>query len=142
MNQSNGNVTILKRYSEALKRHVAAEYERGGMSLLELSEEYGTSKASIYNWVKRYGKMGRSTKIVRVVMKNEKERIRELEKALADAHLKIIMKDSLLEAYEEEIEANYEEVKKRLSTEQLERLEKARKAYREYRSKDSVKTSG
>ena len=81
-------VVVVKRFSEALKMKVVSEVESGRLTVREAQEEYGISaKNSIYNWQRRYGKHKQQTKIVRVLMKDEREKIRELERALADAVL-------------------------------------------------------
>jgi len=82
-------VKVVKRYSEALKRQVVLEYERGESTARELVEQYGIGCArTILHWCRRYGQYQRATKIVRVIMKSEQERIRELERTLADLTLK------------------------------------------------------
>jgi transposase-like protein len=109
----------VRLYSEALKMQVVAEFEKGRASAYELMADYDIhSKSSIYNWSRKYGKLKRETKVVRIIMKSEKERIKELEKAVADLTLKNRAYAALIEAYEES-----EEVKKKLSTQQLKKLE-------------------
>ena len=53
--------------------------------------DYGINiPSSIYKWLQKYGKIRRETKVVRVVVKSEREKIRELEKAVAASTLKNI----------------------------------------------------
>jgi transposase len=90
------------RYSEAFKLQVIRELEAGRFaSLGETSRAYGIKGAmTVRKWVGRYGKNHLLGKVV-VVMKADEQtelkalrkRLREMEKALADAHL-----DSRLEA--------------------------------------------
>ena len=74
-------------YSEELKRRIVEEIENGKMSMAEARREYGMTKASIKHWLDEYGRYKPRRSVVEVVMKDEKEKIAELEKALADAHL-------------------------------------------------------
>jgi len=84
-------------YDEALKRHVVEELENGSMSLADCSREYGVPKSLLKHWVKEYGRFRPQKSIVEVVMKSEKERIAELEKALADSHLKNVIYEEILD---------------------------------------------
>ena len=79
---------VRKVYEEALKRHVVAELEGGSMSLKDCSDEYGVPRSLLKHWVREYGRFRPEASVVEVVMKSERERIAELEKALADSHLK------------------------------------------------------
>ena len=79
---------IRRVYDEALRRHVVAEIESGELSPADASKEYGVPKSLLKVWLEDYGRFKPKRDIVEVVMKSEKERIAELEKALADAHLK------------------------------------------------------
>lgn len=85
-----------KSYQEALKRSVVAEIEEGRMSQVDASREYGIPKAMVRLWLVEYGKYRPKKSIVEVVMKSEKERIAELEKALADSHLKVRVYEELI----------------------------------------------
>lgn len=77
-----------KVYDEALKHHIVEELESGAMSLVESSAEYGVPRSLLKHWVKEYGRFRPERSVTEVVMRSEKERIAELEKALADATLK------------------------------------------------------
>lgn len=85
-----------KSYQEAFKRCVVAEVEEGRMSQIDAAREYGISKSLVRLLLDEYGRFRPKKSIVEVVMKSEKERIAELEKALADAHLKIRVYDELI----------------------------------------------
>jgi transposase-like protein len=93
------------RYSFAFKQKVISEIESGKYSLPEARRIYGIGGSyTIQRWLKRYGKDNLLCKVVRVEMRGEKDRIkalekreRELEKALADAHLKLIAMETLIE---------------------------------------------
>ena len=79
------------RYSIAFKQKVVSEIE------------------TIQQWIKKFGKTHLLNKVVHIQMKDEKDKIkelerqkRELESALAQAHLKIITLESTLKVMEEE----------------------------------------
>ena len=132
-------VKVIKRYSEALKRQVVLEYERGESTARELVEQYGIGCArTISHWCVRYGQYQRATKIVRVIMKSEQERIRELERTLADLTLKNRVLEVQLQLWEEEGEKG---LKKKLSTEQLKKLESLKAKLVAIQSGSSVKVS-
>jgi transposase-like protein len=84
----------VKRYSEAFKLCVVNELEQGRFrSFMEASDYYGISGAcTVRNWVRKYGKdhlLGRVMRIEKPEEQNQvkvlKQRIRQLEKALAEA---------------------------------------------------------
>ena len=90
------------RYSEAFKLQVLRELEKGKFTTKSAAyRAYGIRGAgAIERWAKKYGKDHLVGKVVRVETPQEvsevkelRKRVRELEKALADAHL-----DSRLDA--------------------------------------------
>lgn len=96
------------RYSLAFKQKVITEIAEGIYSISESSRVYKVSTKSIYNWLKGFGKDHLINRIVRIEMRDEADRIRELEKekkelesALAQAQLKIITLESTIESAEE-----------------------------------------
>lgn len=100
---------ISVRYSEAFKQKVVSEVESGKKSIGEARREYGISgKMTVQKWVKKFGKNNLLSRVVRIEMKDEKNRIgelerekRELESALAQSHLKILALESLVEIAKE-----------------------------------------
>ena len=86
---------ITLRYSISFKQKVVREIEEEGLSMTEAARRYGIKGGqTIHRWVKTLGKNHLLNKIVRIEMKDEKDRTRELEKevkklkqALADAYL-------------------------------------------------------
>jgi len=99
---------ILHRYSEAFKRSVVAEVESGRYTVLEASAVHQIHCSSLYEWMKQLSGPDTQTRIVRIEMPNERDRIKELEKekralesALAQAHMKIILLESTVEVLEE-----------------------------------------
>jgi transposase len=84
------------RYSEAFKRQVVDELERGKYRSIESARRiYGINGATtVWRWVRKYGREDLLPKRVRVETLKERDelaearkRIRELEAAVADAHI-------------------------------------------------------
>jgi len=100
---------VIIRYSAAFKQKVVQEIESGQLSLAEARRIYDISGThTIQRWLRKYGKSHLLPKIIRVAMKDEKDRIKELERekralesALANAHLKIVSLEALIESAEE-----------------------------------------
>jgi transposase len=87
----------LRRFNEALRTRVVKLIEDGSMSVAEAAKEYGASRTVIKGWLKDFGKFKPQRSIVEVVMKDEKEKIEELQNALAEAHLKLRIYDKMIE---------------------------------------------
>jgi transposase-like protein len=100
---------IILRYSEAFKQKVVSEIENGILTLPEAQKVYDIHGAStIQSWIKKLGKTHLLNKIIHVKMRDEADKVKELEKqnrdlesALAQAHLKIITLESSLKVFEE-----------------------------------------
>ena len=84
------------RYSEAFKRQVICDLESGKLrSLSHVRRIYGIGGATtVERWVSKYGSEAIQPKIIRVETMKERDelkearaRIRELEAAVADAHI-------------------------------------------------------
>ncbi|MFO7889320.1 MAG: transposase [bacterium] len=97
------------RYSEAFKLKVISEIESGKFSIAKARKIYDIKgPATIHRWIRKYGRNHLLNKVVRVEMREEKDKLKhlssekkELESALAQAHLKILALESLVEATEE-----------------------------------------
>lgn len=112
---------LIKLYSEAFQRHVVDEIERGVMGVEEAVRRYHIGgHCTINRWRRKYGTLEK-IKVVRVLMKSEKDRVRELEELLADERLK----NKLLNAQLDVIEEDYgTDIKKKLSTARLKEYER------------------
>ena len=84
------------RYSEAFKLQVVRELEQGRFENVgAVGRAYGVKGSdTVASWVRRFGKEHLLRKVVRVMKADEqaevkelRKRVRELERALADAHL-------------------------------------------------------
>ena len=113
-----GEIKRINRYSEALKQKIVEEVIGGELTAKEASRYYGISSPRVVNqWV--FKATGRQTKVVRVMMKSELERIRELEAILADEQLARRVMMAQLESYERYVP----DLKKKLSTKELKQFE-------------------
>lgn len=99
---------LVRRYSEAFKRSVVAEVESGRYTAVEAAAAHQVNFTSVYKWLKQMGGPDSHTRMVRIEMPSERNRIKELEKekralesALAQAHMKIILLESTVEVLEE-----------------------------------------
>lgn len=101
----------IKRYSMSFKQKVIREIESGKITKSEARRMYNIgSDTSIQQWIKKLGKLHLLNKIVRIELKDEVSRLKQLEKekkelesALAQAHLKLIVYESIIEIAEEEL---------------------------------------
>lgn len=97
------------RYSLAFKQKVVSEIEAGKITIADARRIYDIhSSGTIYVWLRKFGKNHIIQKIVRVEMKDERDKLKELERqkhelesALAQAHLKILCLESLVECVEQ-----------------------------------------
>ena len=98
-------------YSHAFKQKVVQEVESGKLTRGQARELYGIKGGgTISYWIKKMGKNHLINKVVRIELKDEpsklkelKQHTRELEKALADAHLKLLAYETYIEVAEAEL---------------------------------------
>lgn len=100
---------IVKRYSTAFKMKVVSELESGELSVAQAQRRYGLGEGStIYTWLKRYGRHYQKPILMRIQDPKEVDRTKQLEKekkelesALAAAHLTILRLESTIEVASE-----------------------------------------
>jgi transposase-like protein len=100
---------IIRRYSSSFKHKIVKEIENGKLSISEARSLYDIKgEQTIQRWIKRLGKNHLLNKVVRIEMKDEPKKVKELEKekkalesALAQAHLKILTLESSMKVLEE-----------------------------------------
>jgi len=94
----------VKRYSLAFKQKVVSEIESGQLTISQAQRLYGiTGAETIPRWLKKLGKLHLLNTVVRIETTDEVNRLkalekekRQLESALAQAHLKIVAMESIL----------------------------------------------
>ena len=108
-------------YSEAFKMQVVEEINQGKFaSVLQAQKAYGIcGMNTIQAWIKKYGKEELLPKRVRVEtmeeideLKEAKKRIRDLEKALSDAHMDYCLERAFLEIACGQMGTSREDLKK------------------------------
>ena len=117
------NSRTITRYSLAFKQKVVSEIESGKYTLGKARKIYDIGGGStIHNWIKKFGKNHLLSKVVRIEMKDEADKLKKLERekqqlesALAQAHLKIICLESTIECVNEHYKID---VKKNFGTKQ------------------------
>lgn len=105
-----------KRYSEAFKRQVVREYERGRYSKKELSKKYEIQGHSrILQWCRKYGRLyyPKNKYIGRSLKDPQKRRIKELEHELKEAREKLMVYEKLIEITNRNLD---EDVRKNIAT--------------------------
>jgi len=101
---------VTKQYSISFKQKVVSEIESGKLTRSGARKLYGIGGGSMINsWIKKMGKLHLLNKVVRIEMKDELSKMKQLEKqkkelesALAQAHLKLIVYETIIEVAEEE----------------------------------------
>lgn len=101
---------VTKQYSISFKQKVISEIESGKLTREGARKLYGIGGGSVINgWIKKFGKMHLLNKVVRIELTDEISKLKQLEKekkelesALAQAHLRLIVYESIIEIAEEE----------------------------------------
>ena len=89
---------VIIRYSISFKQKVVKEIEEEGVGRAEAGRRYGIKGGGvIQKWIKQFGKNHLLNKIVRVELKGEKDRIKELEAEIKK--LKIALADTAMEKH-------------------------------------------
>lgn len=110
------------RYSEAFKQQVVSELEEGRFgSPHEASEAYGIKgHTTVQRWLKEYGKGHLIRRVLRVEKPGEpgeikrlKDRVRQLESALADSYMSGALAESFFEMLCEQTKTDAEAFKKK-----------------------------
>jgi len=98
MSKTNGGIRDAIRYSEAFKMEVVRELEAGEVAFATVSSKYGIGgSGTVQRWLAKYGN-GTRGKVIRVERPEEidekkqlKERVRRLERVLADANVELAL---------------------------------------------------
>src|SRR5690606_66150 len=83
------------RYSFSFKQKVVREIEEEGLSIMEAKRRYGIKGGgTIQYWLAQFGKNHLLNKVVRIEMKDEKDRIKEREAEVT--RLRLALADTVL----------------------------------------------
>jgi len=95
-----------KKYSDTFKKMVVREYEKGFLNKDETQLKYGIAGHSrVLEWCRKFGKLHypeKGTNIGRPMKDPQKQRIKELERQLAEERLKVIAYEKLIQIAERE----------------------------------------
>jgi len=115
-------VSTLIQYSEAFKRQVVDEVARGKFSsAYQAQKAYDIrGKMTVTKWIRKYGRDDLLSKRIRIEtmeevdhLKAARKRIRELEAALADAHVDHCLEHAFLEIACERLDVPLDDFKKK-----------------------------
>ena len=103
--------TTIRRYSQAFKLQIVAEYEDGS-SVSELRRKYGVKgSATIQTWIKKYARKAYRNKVIRIqkteeylALKEMKKHIAKLETALSESVLQNRMLKATIEAADDALQ--------------------------------------
>ena len=118
----------IKRYSVSFKQKVVNEIEEEGLSISEVRRRYNIKgESTVQNWIKKFGKKHLLNTIVRIEMKDEKDRVKELEEEVKK--LKIALADAVLarDVYKTTLEVTDEHYKTDLKKNSEDQLLKKQK---------------
>jgi transposase-like protein len=110
------------RYSEAFKRRVISEIEQGKHRSIEAARRtYGIGGAmTVSRWARKYGREELIPTVLRVQtlkerdeLKEARKRIRELEAAVADAHIDYCLEKGYLQTACERLGVDMDDFKKK-----------------------------
>jgi len=94
------------QYSEAFKRMVVKEFERGVLNKDQLQVKYGIGGNSrVLEWCRKYGRLhypSKGTNTGRPMKDPQKQRIKELEQQLREEKLKVLAYQKLIAIAEQE----------------------------------------
>lgn len=96
-------------YSEAFKRQIVREFEQGLLNKEQLQRKYGLGgNSTVLTWCRKFGKFAYHlpTTTGRPMKDPQKQRIKELEKKLKAAELKLKVYDKLIEVTNRELDTD------------------------------------
>lgn len=120
------NVKLIRshrKFSKSFKESLVKEFEKGDLSIPQLSKLHGIATKQLYNWVYKYSTFNK--KGYRIVemkqsstnkIKELEKRLKELEQIVGRKQIKIDYLETLIDVANEELGAN---IKKNSSTQQL-----------------------
>jgi transposase len=120
-----------RHFTEAFKKKIVEEYERGKFTVTELEKLYHISNQSIYGWIYKYSYYNK--KSIKVVEMNEssskkvkdlEDRIKQLERSVGQKQVYIDYMEKMMEIAKDELGVD---IKKNYSTPQSTGFDKTKK---------------
>jgi transposase-like protein len=91
-------------FSEEIKRQAVREYEKGKLTVLEISRFYHVSTTAVYKWLKKYSNFERHTIHVVEMSKSNTQKIKELEQKIKELEQAVGNKQMNIDFLEKMIE--------------------------------------
>ena len=120
MKKGDYSLKAKRTFSEALKKKIVRDIEKGKAGVSAVSREYDVSITSIYNWINKYCRHLQKGETIVMQMDSEsyktkalEQRIIELEAALGRKQLEVDFLDQLLNQGKEQLGID---LKKKFST--------------------------
>ena len=93
----------VRTFSPEFKKEKVAMIEEGKMTVVQLSRLYNVTRPSVYAWIKKYGKLPRTERVV-VEKKSESmkniellKKIEELERIIGKQQVELLYKEKVIE---------------------------------------------
>ncbi len=118
-------------FSEDLRKKAVKEYEKGEMTVSELSKSYQVSQTAIYKWIYKYSQFEKQD--IQVVEKKKsntqkikelESKVKELERAVGVKQMNIDFLEKMMEIAKEELDID---IKKNYNMKQSGGLERTKK---------------
>lgn len=100
---------ISRMFSTEFKKEKVSLIELGKLSVREVSQTYEVSANSVYKWLHKYGKLGKSERVVVEKISEENKnicllkKIAELERTIGQQQMQLIYKDAVIQKGSEHI---------------------------------------
>lgn len=120
-------------YSEAFKKSIVSDFEKGKHSVYELERLYGVSNPTIYSWIYKYSTFNeKGYRVIEHKMSSSKK-VKELESKVKDLEQKVGQKQIMIDYLEAMMEVAKDElkidIKKNFGTPQSNSSEKSAKKW-------------
>jgi transposase len=104
------SINKARRFSDEFKKSIVAEFEKGNLSVLQLSRLHSVHFQTIYNWIYKFSTFNeKGYRIIEMEdstskkLKDQESRIKELERAVGQKQLKIEYLEKLIEVAGEDL---------------------------------------
>lgn len=87
------NNQTVNRYGESFKLKILSELETGKYTKNEIIRIYGIGTGTLFQWIKKYGKLELLNKRVRIETMDEKDKIKKLQEEIKQLKELLVQKD-------------------------------------------------
>jgi len=92
------------KFSEEFKRKLVDDYEKGVMSIRQLSRHYGVSYTSIYKWVYKYSTYNEKNVRIMELKDSQVNKVKELENKIKELERAVGQKQIMIDYLEKMID--------------------------------------